>query len=163
MLFLGNFIYLSLPKYRDVTTIFWEYSTHNSVISVSTFMPGTTFIKIKESSSSAPHNSVISATASLWIRESFWFSHKSVKITLLNAWLCTRKNKSFRVWDKYKLLWKRLLRGVLSIRFNSIEEKSWFLDTLSWKFRTINLRLFFHQTNKGFYLQSLMPNVVFML
>ena len=32
-------------------------------------------IKIKESSSSASHNFVISAAASLKIREHFWFSH----------------------------------------------------------------------------------------
>ena len=100
---------LTLPSWIDVTSqqlIFWEFSMHNSVISATTFIKnGPNFapprlfqaplVKIKESSSSASHNSVISATASLKIRERFRFSHKSVKIKLLNAWLCTRKNKSF--------------------------------------------------------------------
>ena len=43
-------------------------------------IPDTTFIKI------ASPNSVISATASLKIRARFRFSHKSVKIKLLNTW-----------------------------------------------------------------------------
>ena len=42
--------------------------------------------KIKESSSADSPNSVISATASLKIRARFRFSHKSMKIKLLNAW-----------------------------------------------------------------------------
>ena len=48
-------------------------------------IPGTMFIKIKESSSSASHTSAIPATTSLEIRKRFRFSHKSVKIKLLNT------------------------------------------------------------------------------
>ena len=48
-------------------------------------IPDTTFIKIKESSTSASHNSIIPATTSLNIRARFRFSHNSVKIKLLNA------------------------------------------------------------------------------
>ena len=116
---------ITLPSRIDVAPqqlIFWEFSTRNSVI------PDTTFIKIKESSSSASRNSVISATASLKIRERFRFSHKSVKIKLLNAWLCTRKNKSFErgivincFENIYCQMYIRLNTGVLLIRFNSIE------------------------------------------
>ena len=48
-------------------------------------IPDTTFIKIKESSTSASHNSIIPAITSLNIRARFRFSHNSVKIKLLNA------------------------------------------------------------------------------
>ena len=43
------------------------------MIRTNKLIPGTMFIKIKESSSSASHNSVILATASLKIRERFRF------------------------------------------------------------------------------------------
>ena len=104
-------IYSSLPNRRDVTPINSLRTFHPQLcyfshhvyqkwpkLRTTTFIPGTTFIKIKELSSSASHNSVILANASLKIRERFRFSLKSVKIKLLNAWLCTRKNKSFKCW-----------------------------------------------------------------
>ena len=100
--------YSSLPNRPDITAINFlrifhpqlSYFSHHVYqkwpkLRTSALIPGTKFIKIKESSSLASHNSVISVTASLKIRERFRFSHKSVKIKLVNAWLCTRKNKSF--------------------------------------------------------------------
>ena len=108
-------------------------------------IPGTMFIKTKEASSSASHNSVISATASLKIRERFQFSYKSVKIKLLNAWLCTQKNTSFECGivincfeNIYCQMYIQLNTSVLSIRFNSIEQKTWFLCTLSWNIYLMN-------------------------
>ena len=88
--------YSSLPNRRNVTAIHFLiifhpqpcYLSHHIYqkwrkLRTTTLIPGTTFIKIKESSRSASHNSVNSATASLKIRERFRCS------------LCTRKNKSF--------------------------------------------------------------------
>ena len=102
-------IYSSLPNRRDVTPINFLRSFHPQLcyfnhhvyqklpkLRTTTLIPGTTFIKIKESSSPASHNSVISASTSLKIRERFRFSLKSMKIKLLNAWPCTRKNTSFK-------------------------------------------------------------------
>ena len=131
----------SLPNRRDVTAISFLRIFHPRVcyfshrvyqkwpkLCTTKLIPDTTFIKIKESSSSASHNSVISATASLKIRERFRFSHKSVKIKLLNAWLCTRKNKSFEceiVINCFETIYCqryiRLNTGLLLTRFNSIE------------------------------------------
>ena len=150
----------TLPSRIDVTPrqlIFWEFSTQNSVISATTFIIngpnfapprffffGITVIKIKESSSSGFRNSVISVTASLKIRECFQFSHKNVKIKLLNAWLCTRKNKSFECGivincfqNICRQMYKRLNTGVISIRFYSTEQKTMFLYTSSWKICTM--------------------------
>ena len=60
---------LTLPTRIDVS-----FQLCNTML-----IPDTTFIKI------ASPNSVISATASLKIRVHFRFSHKSVKIKLLNT------------------------------------------------------------------------------
>ena len=64
----------------------------------------TTFIKIKESSSSASHNSVILATASLKIRERFRFSHKRSENKTVKCMTMHTEKQIFRVWDSYKLL-----------------------------------------------------------
>ena len=133
------FNYSSLPNRRGATAINFLrifhpqlcYFSHHVYqkwpkLRTTTLIPGNTFIKIKESSSSASHNSVISDTASLQIRERFRFSHKSVTIKLLNAWLCTRKNKSFECKivinyfeNIYCQMYIRLNTGVLSFRFYS--------------------------------------------
>ena len=51
----------------------------------------------------------------------------------------------FWVWDSYKLPWKhycqmyiQLNKSVLSIQFNSIEQKTWFRCTLSWNIYLMN-------------------------
>ena len=102
---------LTLPSWIDVTSqqlIFWEFSMHNSVISATTFIKnGPNFapprlfqaprlLKSRNQVVQLPITPLFQPpTTSLKIREHFRFSHKSVKIKLLNAWLCTRKNKSF--------------------------------------------------------------------
>ena len=105
--YFSHHVYKKWPKFRTTTLIV-----------------GTTFIKIKESSSSASHNSVISVTASLKIKERFRFLHKSVKIKLKCMTMHTEK-QIFGVWDSYKLLWKHLLPEVYTTEyrcaFNSIE------------------------------------------
>ena len=75
-----------------------------------------------------PTTPFISATASLKIRERFRFSDKSVKIKLLNAWPCTRNNKSFECTivinyfeSIYCQMYIRLNTSVLLIQFYSIE------------------------------------------
>ena len=151
-IYLYIYIY-TLPTRIDVTSrqlIFWEFSTYSYVYQkypkppTTTLIPGTTFIKIKESSTSASHKSVIPATASLKIREHFRFSHKSVKTKLFNVWLCAWKNKSFECWivinsfeNIYGQAYIRLIH-VLLIRFNSIEQKTWFLYTSSRNICTMN-------------------------
>ena len=109
------------------------------------------------------------------------------------AWLCIRKNKSFECGivincfeNVYCQMCIRLNAGVLLIRFNSIEYKTWFLYTSSWNickmnFYTIQRRYrdlllyfkldarisnilifmchFLHQTKKV-YSHSLISNVV---
>ena len=139
--FNDKFNYSSFPNRHGVTAINFLrifhpqlcYFSHHVFskcpkLRTNTHIPGITFIKIKKSSSSASQNSVIPATESLKIRERLWFSHKSVKIKLLNAWLLTRKNKSFECGivincfeNIYCQRYIRLNTGVLLIRFNSIE------------------------------------------
>ena len=134
-------VYSSLPNRGDVMTVNFLrifhpqlcYFSHHVYqkwpkLRTTTLIPSTTFIKIKESSSSASHNSVILATASLKIRQLFRSLHKSVKIILLNRWLHTRKNKSFECGivincfeSIYCQRYVRLNTGVILIRFNSIE------------------------------------------
>ena len=55
----------------------------------------------------------------------------------------------FWVWDSYKLPWKhycqmyiQLNTSVLSIRFNSIEQKTWFLCTSSWNIYLMTFEIF---------------------
>ena len=101
---------VTLPSQIEVTSrqlIFWEFSTHNSVISATTF--------IKSCPNFAPpclleiphllksRNQVVQLPIILLFQpthhsklESIFNFHISVKIKLLNAWLCTLKNKSFK-------------------------------------------------------------------
>ena len=68
---------LTLPTRIDVTS--WQLISENFQLCNTMLIPDTIFIKI------ASPNSVISAAASLKIRARFRFSHKSVKIKLLNT------------------------------------------------------------------------------
>ena len=89
-------MYCSLPNRRDVMAInFLKIFTHNSVNSATTFTKnGPNFAPprlfqaprlLKSRNQVVQLPITISATASLKIRERFRFSHKSVKIKLLNA------------------------------------------------------------------------------
>ena len=90
--------------------------------------------KIKESSSADSPNSVISATASLKIRARFRFSHKSVKIKLLNAWVfCFFSLEALA--DACKSIQKRIANKQWTY-CSSFMTKTWFysLAPLFWFF-----------------------------
>ena len=100
--------------------ICWEFSIHNSVILATTFIkngPNFTPSRLFQ----APYllksrNQIVQLPITLLFQpphhsklECFWFSQKSVKIKLLNAWLCTQKNKSFKCGIVINCFGKHLL------------------------------------------------------
>ena len=112
--------------------IFWEFYTHKSVISATTF--------IKNGPNFAPpclfqephllksrNQEVQLPTTLIWATRLLKINIK-VKIKLLNAWLYTQKNKSFECGivincfeNIYCQMYMQLNTGVLLIQFNSIE------------------------------------------
>ena len=100
---------VTLPSQIEVTSqqlIFWEFSTHNSVISATTFIksgpniaPPCLFevphlLKSRNQVVQLPIIPLFQPPHHSKLESTFDF-HISVKIKLLNAWLCTQKNKSF--------------------------------------------------------------------
>ena len=94
----------TVPSRIDVTSrqlILWEFSTHNSVISATTFVKnGSNFAPprlfqaprlLKSRNQVVQLPITISATASLKIRERFRFSHKSENKTVYCITMCTEK------------------------------------------------------------------------
>ena len=100
---------VTLPSQIEVTSrqlIFWEFSTHNSVISATTFIksgpniaPPCLFevprlLKSRNQVVQLPIIPLFQPPHHSKFKSTFDF-HISVEIKLLHAWLCTQKNKSF--------------------------------------------------------------------